>query len=386
MCRPTSLKSLFLLALPLVVTAAVNAKESPVQRYTVTESNAYGTLAQADILGGEIRPKAITKVAPKASVVLDKNCPDIVQPYQLTDNLASLGLFGAKEAVTDFGKRIFGAVLTGKPTTPKSGGDIGASTKLAAKQLNWLPMQAEVAYGRRSHEEETAILDRDTKLGQKNYPIADKMLEEILAAVGQPHEYEFKLFILKNSTRNAVARPGGFLYLDQGLLDDPAQRPKAYFALAHEVAHVLQRHETKELQSTVVDSISSREDLLSVISNSRSNPNAILAHVKVQKNQFTRHHVDQELQADSCAVRLLSRVLPDHKALATAINAFLNDLSAPEQGSAPPSPQSDEEKLARSVHEIVDTPVKRHPNNLERQQNLRSIYAEITAGASAKRP
>lgn len=59
-------------------------------------------------------------------------------------------------------------------------------------------MTAEVMYGERSHKEETNILARDHKLGKKYYPIADKMLGEILSKVDQKHEYGFKLFILKN--------------------------------------------------------------------------------------------------------------------------------------------------------------------------------------------
>lgn len=401
MCRGST-RALCLLALSAAVAAIVSACESTIKSTSAPDVNASSIPARSDV----VRPKEITKVSARASVVLDKNCPDIVQPYTVTDNLASLGLFGVKEALGDLGKR-FESAFAGKPNAPQPGsqsnlrpssressvrqsgsqqsGQIAASTKLAAKQLNWLPMPAEVAYGERLHQEEVAILERDSKLGQKYYPVADKMLGEILSSIGQPHEYEFKLFILKNSTRNATARPGGFLYVDQGLVDDPAQRPKAYFALAHEVAHVLQRHETKELQSYVVDSISVKEDLVKVITSSKSDPRAIVNSVKVQKNQFTKHHVDQELQSDSCAARLLSRALPDQKALAASLNAFLNDLPKPERAAPQAPPQSDAEKLARSVHEIVDSPVKRHPSSQERVQNLRSIYAEIISGAPEQR-
>ncbi|MGZ8255123.1 MAG: M48 family metalloprotease [Burkholderiaceae bacterium] len=332
-----------------------------------------------------IRTKEITQLSPRASVVLDRNCPLLVQPFTLSDNAASLALFSAKEAISDVGKRLLGnmgnVLARGLPSMTPQGNQLSASTKLAAKQLNWLPMTAEVAYGERLHQDEAAILERESRLGHKHYPTADRMLESVLAAVGQPHEYQFKLFILKNSSRNAIARPGGFLYLDQGLVDDPAHHPKAYFALAHEVAHVLQRHETKELQSNVIDSISSKDDLARVITGSRGDPNLILAHVKIEKNRFTRHHVDQELQADSCAARLLGRALPDQKALAAAIDAFLVDLPPAESFTALQPSQSDDAKLAQTVHDVVDTPIKRHPNNQERVQNLRSIHAEITAGA-----
>ncbi len=340
--------------------------------------------AQSD----SIRTKEITKLSPKASVVLDKNCPTIVQPYKLADNAASLALFSAKEAASDMGARLLesaGSLLKGgsRPTIAPASNKLTASTKLAAKQLNWLPMTTEVAYGERLHQDEAALLERDSKLGQKYYPIADKILAQILDSVGEPQEYQFKLYILKNASRNAAARPGGFLYLDQGLVDDAAQLPKAYFALAHEVAHVLQRHETKELQSNIVDSISSKDDLMRVMTTSRGDPSAPLAYLKTERNRFTQHHVDQELQADSCAVRLLNRALPDQKALVASINAFINDLPKPvQQIPAASEPQSDEGRLARSVHDIVDTPLKRHPNNEERLQNLRSIYSELSVGAS----
>jgi predicted Zn-dependent protease len=328
--------------------------------------------------------KEITKLSPKASVVLDRNCPLLVQPFTLTDNAASLAVFTAKEAATDVGKRLLGNIGNvlgrGLPSMAPQGGQISASTKLAAKQLNWLPMTTEVAYGERLHKEETDVLDRESRLGRKHYPVADKMLEDVLASVGQPHEYQFRLFILKNASRNAIARPGGFLYLDQGLVDDPAHHPKAYFALAHEVAHVLQRHETKELQSNVIDSISSKDDLVKVVTGSRGDPNLVLSYIKAEKNRFTRHHVDQELQSDSCAVRLLDRALPDRNALAASIDAFVRDLPEAEAATAPSTAQSDEARLARTVHEVVDSPIKRHPNNQERLQNLRAIYAEIGAG------
>ena len=78
---------------------------------------------------------------------------------------------------------------------------------------------------------------------------------------------------------------------------------------------------------------------------------------------------------------------PDQKTLVASINAFINDLpKADSHVTAVSAPQSDEGKLARSVHDIVDTPAKRHPNNEERLQNLRSIYSELSLGALPKRP
>lgn len=381
----------FLVLVPLVVVSPANADDQTPSIFKwLTEPKTKEDQTPADEGASDVHIKEITRLAPKASVVLDKNCPEIVQPYKLTDNFVSVTAFVLKEEA-QAGIKIVGSglmnLIQGQPVgsirldAPRG---IPASAKLAAKQLNWLPMSAELLYGEQLHQEETNILERGHKLGKKYYPVADKMLQEILSKVDQRHEYEFKLFILKNAGGNAVARPGGFLYIDQGLIDNPAKHPKAYFALAHEVAHVLQRHETKELQSMVIDSVSDTKDLLKIMSGVKNNPGVILAHVKLEKDLFTRHHIDQELQADSCAVKLLSRVFPDGQGLTNSIKAFLKDLPPPELDNPAPLPQSDIERVAASVHDVVNTPVKRHPNSQERTQNLNVIYAEIRRGSQPK--
>lgn len=327
--------------------------------------------------GGEIQTKQITKLSPLASVMLEKNCPNIVQPYRLTDNAASLGEFAGKKGLEEV-SRLFGNVMRSGNAAPPQTAEMLASSKLAAKQLNWLPMNVEKLYGERAHREETNLLGRESRLGKKYYPIADGMLKDVQAKVGAPHNYDFQLFIQKTSTHNALSRPGGYLYVDQGLLEDPAEHPKAYFAIAHEVAHVLQRHETRELQSMIIDSISYKDELTKVISSAGANPDAVLARVKVGKNVFIRHHIDQELQADSCAARLLSRVFTERQELAGSLNAFLKELPKPEPVKSAPPASNAMEKLAVTMHDVVESPIKVHPNSVERTQNLQAIYAEIS--------
>lgn len=329
----------------------------------------------------DVRVREITKVAPVGSVVLDKQCADMVASYKLTENLLSLGLFTVKTGV----HAVVSNVMRGQGLkTVKD--DLFVAAKLGAKQFNWLPMPAEVLYGEHLHEDVQAdVLPRDDPGAPEHYAIADAMLQEILSKITEPHEYEFKLFILKDSGHNAVARPGGFIYVDRGLIQDRALHAKAYFALSHEVSHVLQRHETKDLQSTIVDSIPSREDLIKLIADLSRNPRAILAHVKLRKDLFTRHFIDQELQADSCGARMLSRALPEPGRLAGALRAFIKDLALPERTPPRPQPKTDAEKLAASAQEIVDTPVKRHPTSEERVRNLNVIYDEITRKGPATR-
>ncbi|AOE84159.1 M48 family metalloprotease [Pseudomonas sp. TCU-HL1] len=332
---------------------------------------------------GDVQVKEITSLSPRASVVLDKNCPDLVQPYRLTDNFASVTLFSIKEGLKSVPGQIGNFLGSAPSPAPDASGKLSASTKLAAKQLNWMPMTAEELYAERQHNKRTDLLPRDSKLGRKHYPTADKMLRDVLAGVDETYDYEFKLFIVKSSGRNALALPGGYLYIEQGLLDKPERQPKAYFALAHEVAHVLQRHETKEMQSLVVDSFSVKKDLIETMEDAKGNPTVVVDRIKLEKGQFTKHHVDQELQADSCAVKMLSHVYPSDQALASSIDAFIKDL--PKMEASPPNkaPQNDAEALAESMHDIVKSPLMRHPNTRERTENLQAIYREVTSRAAS---
>jgi predicted Zn-dependent protease len=300
-----------------------------------------------------------------------------VQPFKLSDNLLSLTRFSAGRLANEATSKLGSWIGMGKVDTGARAA-VSDSTKLAAKQLNWLPMDAELKYGQREHDKETEILERDSRLGRKFYPVADAMLAELTAKIAEPSEYNFKIFILKHSTRNAMARPGGFLYLDQGLLDDEAQRRKAYFALAHEIAHVLQRHETRELQSMVVDSFTAEDELVEAWPQFSGNPVLLLDRVKLGKDTYTQHNIDQELQADSCAARLLGR-LYEPAELGATIEGFLKDLPPYEDAPPPTPPKTDAEKVAAVAHDIVSTPMARHPNSKERADNLDQMYRAVSA-------
>jgi predicted Zn-dependent protease len=266
-------------------------------------------------------------------------------------------------------------------------------------------MAAEVAYGRRDHENElNDILSRDSKEGKKLYPIADAMLHDILVNVKEPTGYDFNLFILKTDDHNAIARPGGFVYLDAGLIKDPKLRPKAEFALAHEVAHVLQRHETLELQGLIVDSFAFRKDIAEAIAKMKNDPSSVLTRIRLDKNQYVRYHLDQELQADSCSARLLGRVYDDPLPLAKSLGAFLEDLptdnavtttlaatttgvtGATSVGAAPANQTLVAIQNTTAVTEqIVNEPARSHPSSLERRQNLTAVYQEVKSEIETRR-
>lgn len=319
------------------------------------------------------RPADIRTVATKSSMVLDQHCPRLVQPYRITDNAAALTKLGSELAMQNAASVV--QTKLGLPADQKV--DVMATTKLAAKQLNWMPMNIERMYSEwRQKEFADNILPR-TKRTEKDYATADRMLQEVLDKIDEPHDYEFKLFILKNDTANAAAFPGGFLYVDQGLLK-PQLRSKAYFAVAHEIAHVLQRHETKELESTVIDAVSASSDLLKLLQGPHLNPGAVLNLAAGTKGLFSKHFADQELQADACATRLIVKVFSQTDTVRKALHDFTESLGKVDQEPDVKLPANDIERYAQSLHTMVNSPYRRHPNPASRRHNIDQMVAQLS--------
>ena len=150
------------------------------------------------------------------------------------------------------------------------------------------------------------------------------MLKEILSAVDQPNDYKFQLFILKRSGQNALSLAGGRIYLDEKLVKDTKLHDQAIFAMSHEISHILQRHETKHIQTRIMDSI----DLLDTVKNIKSiqsggsEAQVIFGGLLAGKQLFTMNYMDQELQADSCGYKLTAKVMNGDK---VRINKTVND-------------------------------------------------------------
>ncbi|MCX5714275.1 MAG: M48 family metalloprotease [Candidatus Omnitrophica bacterium] len=94
-------------------------------------------------------------------------------------------------------------------------------------------------------------------LTKKEKLYTDEKAQERVAKVGfkvasvsdrQTVRYEFN--ILDNKELNAVSLPGGFIYINKGLLDKLNDDELA-FVLGHEVGHVAAKHAVKKIQASM---------------------------------------------------------------------------------------------------------------------------------------
>lgn len=316
-------------------------------------------------------------------VVFDPTCSTPVAPFDTTDNVEELARFGTSQLAENVGtyasqqmQQLADSVSgkkTAKPASPKMSA-LSPPLRRAAKRMNWLPMSVEDRYGAHLLDQMKAkIMPRDGRIGPKFYPKADALLAEVLAGVKQPYAYKFEAFVSTDSGSNAMALPGGRIVIDKALLDKPELRDKAYFAVAHEVGHVLQRHQTHALQARVVDALAlkgSLPDMIKTMKSAGSEPLAVVQLLAGGKLLFEKHSEQQELQADSCGMRMLDDGKAADSRLLAAVTAFANSLPKPQ-------PAAKEEDALAAVIDLVQRPVDAHPNTVERKKNLDEMLVEL---------
>ena len=144
--------------------------------------------------------------------------------------------------------------------------------------------------------------------------------------------------------------------------------------MAHEIAHVLQRHETRSLQARLTDSIDSLDRLRKLIDGATSNPGSLLVYSNELMSRFVVFSKGQELQADACAVRLLDSAFADKKKLAEVIRTYTKSLPPPEAAAAS---RNQLEVFVENVGKM-DKLHDQHPNSVERVANLEKMLAEVS--------
>jgi MAF protein len=115
-------------------------------------------------------------------------------------------------------------------------------------------------------EEETYIYttDREVNLGktiarevEKEYkpaqdPLIQKRVEDIgkkIAAVSDRKDIDYHFKVLDDDEVNAVSLPGGFVYINKGLIDKVSSDDELAGVIAHEIGHIVARHSIKKLQA-----------------------------------------------------------------------------------------------------------------------------------------
>jgi predicted Zn-dependent protease len=131
---------------------------------------------------------------------------------------------------------------------------------------------------------------------------------------------DFEFFLMRDSQINAFALPGGFIGVNTGLILAAQSESEVAGVLAHEIAHVTQRHIARMLQQQQQSSIVSLAALAAALLLSRVNTQATEAAIAFSQagaiqNQlnFTR---DNEREADRVGLQTLDQAGFDPRGMA----------------------------------------------------------------------
>lgn len=116
--------------------------------------------------------------------------------------------------------------------------------------INFTSLEKEIALGRSL----SAEIEKQVKL------VSDPEVTEYVSRVGQnivrnsDAKVPFTIKVIDSEEINAFALPGGFLYVNSGLITTADEESELAGVLAHEIAHVAARHGTEQqAKATIAD-------------------------------------------------------------------------------------------------------------------------------------
>lgn len=123
----------------------------------------------------------------------------------------------------------------------------GCSTNPATgkREFNIVSEQQEIAMGQQSHQE----VIREFGLYREK-PELSRMVEEIgrrIAADSDRPKLPWTFTILDSPIVNAMALPGGYIYITRGMLERVNSEDELASVLGHEIAHVTARHAAQQI-------------------------------------------------------------------------------------------------------------------------------------------
>jgi predicted Zn-dependent protease len=130
-----------------------------------------------------------------------------------------------------------------------------------------------------------------------------------LAAASPEARQEFEFFVVRDRTVNAFALPGGFIGIHTGLLLTAQTEPEFASVVAHEIAHVTQRHMARQVEAqSKVSNLSLLALALGILaarSSAQAAQAAIVAAQAAPAAVFLNYSRDFEREADRVGFQIL---------------------------------------------------------------------------------
>ncbi len=146
-------------------------------------------------------------------------------------------------------------------------------------------------------------------------------LGDTIAAHTSRSDLQWHFYIVNSHQVNAFALPGGYIYVNRGLIESADRVDELAGALGHEIGHVLLRHSVKQSQQQ--QKIGIVATLACTLTNICNNGIAQAAINVGGSALISRYSRKDELEADSEAVENVLRVKIDPEGIPALFNALV---------------------------------------------------------------
>ena len=182
-----------------------------------------------------------------------------------------------------------------------------------------------------SEDEEVALGDQNAAEINAQLPIVTdpaisgyiQDLGESIAKTTSRSDLDWHFYVVNTKQVNAFALPGGYVYVNRGLIESADRLDELTGTLGHEIGHVIQRHSVKQIQNAQKANIGVA--VLCTLTNICSSGLASAAVQVGGTAYFARHSRLDELQADSEAVVNVTRAGYDPEGIPDLFQALLKE-------------------------------------------------------------
>jgi beta-barrel assembly-enhancing protease len=214
-----------------------------------------------------------------------------------------------------------------------------------------------------------------SRVNEHHDSLLSNYLEQLtyrLASQSQLQDRRLELIVINNPTLNAFAVPGGVIGVHTGLFLFAESEAQLSSVLAHEIAHLSQRHFARRLESQRTNQVASMAGLLASLVlaatiGSDAGMAGLTATQAMGRNESLRYNRQNEREADRLGLKTMLAAGVDPEAMSTMFEAMLK-LTRYTGSQVPEFLRSHpltENRVVDARNRISQLPKKKYSNNFE---------------------